>query len=141
MWIVSIILHLVVMTGVAPTATLPAAPEVEMTPPAADLAPEVKAFFGTWEGTWDGVLASRLVVEAIDATSARVVYAWADDPQGQFTGGWVRVTTQVRPDGTLQWGSDEQFSFTMAKDQRSIEGARQQGEHRSRVTMQKIERE
>jgi hypothetical protein len=43
-----------------------------MTPPAADLPPEVKAFFGTW----DGVLASRLVVEEIDATYARVVYAW-----------------------------------------------------------------
>jgi hypothetical protein len=46
-----------------------------MTPPAADLPPEVKAFFGTWEGTWDGVLASRLVVEEIDATYARVVDA------------------------------------------------------------------
>ena len=51
-----------------------------MMTPAVDLAPAVKAFFGTWEGTWDGVLASRLVVEAMDATSARIVYARADNP-------------------------------------------------------------
>ena len=57
MWIVGIILNIVVMTGLAPTATLPMAPELEMTTPAADLAPTVKAFFGTWEGTWDGGLA------------------------------------------------------------------------------------
>jgi hypothetical protein len=141
MWIVGIILTMVVMTGGAPTATLPTAPELEMMTPAADLAPTVKAFFGTWEGTGDGGLASRLVVEAIDATSARVVYAWADDPQGHFPGGWVRVTTQVLPEGALQWGSDEQFTFKMAEDHRSIEGARRKGGQMSRVTMQKIERE
>ena len=71
---------MVVMTAVAPTATLPTARELEMMTPAVDLAPAVKAFFGTWEGTWDGVLASRLVVEAMDATSARIVYARADNP-------------------------------------------------------------
>jgi hypothetical protein len=73
MWIFGIILSMVVMTGVASPATLPAPPELRMTPPAADLPAELTAFFGTWEGTWDGVLPSRLVVEEIDATSARVV--------------------------------------------------------------------
>ena len=73
-------------------------PEVRMTPPAADLPPEVKAFFGTW----DGVLASRLVVEEIDATYARVVYAWGDDPQERFKGGWSRITAKVLPGGALQ---------------------------------------
>jgi hypothetical protein len=102
MWIFSIILSVVIMGGAASAATLPAPPEVRMTPPAADLPPEVKAFFGTWEGTWDGVLASRLVVEEIDATYARVVYAWADDPQERFKGGWSRITAKVLPGGALQ---------------------------------------
>ena len=96
MWILSIILSMVVMTGVASAATLPAPPEVHMTTPAEDLPPEMKAFFGTWEGTWDGVPSSRLVVEEIDATSARVVYAWADVPQGRFTGGWSRIRAKMR---------------------------------------------
>jgi hypothetical protein len=95
----------------------------------------------TWEGTWDGVLSSRLVVEEIDATSARVVYAWADDPQGRFTGGWSRIRAKILPGGALQWGSDVKFVFKMAKDHRSIEGEREQAEHISLVTMQKIARE
>jgi hypothetical protein len=110
-------------------------------PPAADLPPEVKAFFGTWEGTWDGVLPSRLVVEEIDATSARVVYAWADHPQGRFKGGWSRVRASVLPGGTLQWGSDVKFTFKMTPDRRSIEGAREEAGHIALVTMQKLERE
>jgi hypothetical protein len=51
---------------------------------------------------WDGVLASGLVVEEIDATYARVVYAWADDPQERFKGGWSRITSKVLPGGALQ---------------------------------------
>jgi hypothetical protein len=141
MWIFGIIFSVVVMTGVTSAATLPAPPEIHMTTPATDLPPDVTAFFGTWEGIWDGGLASRLVVEEIDATSARVVYAWADDPQRHLKGGWVRVTTKVLPEGALQWGTDETFTFKMSKDHRSLEGEREQGEHISRVTMQKIERE
>jgi hypothetical protein len=141
MWIFGIILSMVVMTGVASPATLPAPPELRMTPPAADLPAELTAFFGTWEGTWDGVLPSRLVVEEIDATSARVVYAWADDPQERFKGGWSRMRAKVLPEGTLKWGADVKFTFKMAKDRRSIQGEREQAEHVSLVTMQKNERE
>jgi hypothetical protein len=141
MWIFSIILSVVIMGGAASAATLPAPPEVRMTPPAADLPPEVKAFFGTREGTWDGVLASRLVVEEIDATYARVVYAWANDPQERFKGGWSRITAKVLPGGALQEGSDVKFTFKMAKDRRSIEGERARAEHISLVTMQKIDQE
>ena len=50
----------------------------------------------------------------------------------------MRVTTQVLPEGALQWGSDEQFTFKMAEDHRSIEGARHKGGQMSRVTMQKM---
>jgi ABC-type uncharacterized transport system substrate-binding protein len=90
----------------APAATIPRLPEMHMTPPAADLPPAVAAFSGMWEGVWDGVLPSRLLVEAIDTASARLVYAWANHPQGLFKGGWVRVQAKVLPGGMLQWSSN-----------------------------------
>ena len=57
----------------------------------------VAAFSGTWEGAWDNALPSRLIVEKIDTESARVVFAWADHPQGRFQAGWSRV--QATPTG------------------------------------------
>jgi hypothetical protein len=94
-----------------------------------------------FSGTWDGVLPSHLVVEAIDMVSARVVYTWADHPQGRFKGGWMRIRTKVLPGGTLQWGSHVKFTFTIAKDRLSIKGEREEAEHISLVIMQRVERE
>ena len=141
MWTLSAMLTLVIIAG-APSATiLPAPPEVHMTVPAADLPPEVAAFSGTWEGAWDNVLPSRLVVEEIDTESARVVFAWADHPHGRFQAGWSRVRAKVLPGGTLQWGSGVKFTFTMARDRLSINGKWEEAEHSSTVMMKKIERE
>src|SRR5262249_16217281 len=114
----------------APAAAIPRPPEVHVTPPSADLPREVAAFSGTWEGVWNNVISSRLVVEDIHADSARVVYAWADSPQGRFPGGWMRVDAQVLPGGKLQWQSKESgatFTFTMAKDRMSLAGEREVG--------------
>jgi hypothetical protein len=141
MWTLSAILTLVLIGG-APSATiLPAPPELHITVPAANLPPEVAAFSGTWEGAWDDVLPSRLVVEEIDTESARVVYAWADHPQGRFQAGWSRVRVKVLPGGTLQWGSDGRFTFTMARDRLSINGKWEEAEHIATVIMKKIEPE
>jgi hypothetical protein len=112
-----------------------------MTPPAADLPREVAAFSGTWEGAWDSVLASRLVVESITADAARVVYAWADHPREWFKGGWARVDAKVFPRGKLQWQSRESkviFTFTLAKDWMSLTGEREEGGNVSTVIMKKI---
>jgi len=130
----------------AAAGTIPRPPEVRILPPAAHLPPEVATFSGTWEGVWGGGLPSRLVIEEIDMTSARVVYAWADHPQRPFPGGWVRVRAKVLPGGTLQWLSDVTFTFTMTKDRLSIEGERieselGEAEQRSTVIMKKVERE
>jgi hypothetical protein len=125
----------------APAAAVPRPPEVPMTPPAADLPREVAAFSGTWEGAWNSVVASRLVVESINADTARVVYAWADHPRGRFKGGWARVDAKVLPGGKLQWQSRESkaiFTFTMAKDRMSLEGEREEAGSVSAVLMKKI---
>jgi hypothetical protein len=141
MWTLSAILTLMFIGG-APSATiLPAPPELHITVPSAGLPPELAAFSGTWEGAWDDVLPSRLVVEEIDTESARVVYAWADHPQGRFQAGWSRVKAKVLPGGTLQWGSDGRFTFTMARDRLSINGKWEEADHLATVTMKKIERE
>src|SRR5262249_51815189 len=79
----------------APASAIPRPPEVHVTPPSADLPREVAAFSGTWEGAWDNVWSSRLVVEDIHADAARVVYAWADHPSGRVQGGWTRVDAKV----------------------------------------------
>ena len=121
---------------------IPRPPEVNLTPPATDLPPEIAAFSGTWEGLWNGVLPSRLVVESIDAESARVVYAWADYSGQCLKGGWVRVRATVRPGGKLLWGSEQRFTFTMAEDRMHIEGEREEpagGREISTVMMQKVQ--
>jgi putative ABC transport system substrate-binding protein len=120
------------------TVTVPGPPEVTITPPAADLSPELAAYSGTWEGAWGNVLKSRLIVEQIDAESARVVYAWADHPQGRFKGGWARVRAKVLPGGRLQWGDKVKFMFEMAQDRRSIAGKREQAGDVSTVIMRKV---
>ena len=118
--------------------TVPGPPEVTITPPAADLLPELAAYSGTWEGAWGNVLKSRLIVEKIDGESARVVYAWADHPQGRFKGGWARFRAKVLPGGKLQWGDKVKFMFEMAQDRMSIEGEREEAGHVSTVIMRKV---
>jgi serine/threonine protein kinase len=123
--------------------TVPWPPEMRITPPSAELPPEVAAFSGVWEGAWEGVLKSRLAVEKIDGQSARGLYAWADHPHGLFTGGWVRFKATVLPPGKLQWGtpwrgSEIKFTFAMAKDQMSIEGEREEGGNLAIVFMKKV---
>lgn len=128
--------------GTPSTVAMPGPPEVNMAPPAADLPPEVAAFSGTWEGPWNGVLPSRLVVESLDAESARVVYAWADYPGRCLKGGWVRVRATVLPGGKLLWGSESSFTFIMAEDRMHIAGEREEPAGRrniSTVVMKRVQ--
>jgi putative ABC transport system substrate-binding protein len=120
------------------TVPVPGPPEVTITPPAADLLPELAAYSGTWEGAWGNALKSRLVVEKIDAEAARVIYAWADHPQGRFKGGWTRVRAQVLPGGRLQWGDKVKFTFEMAQDRMSIAGEREEAGYIATVIMRKV---
>lgn len=118
-------------------ASLPT-PPVTMTPPAPDLAPELAAFSGTWEGIWDGVLLSRLIVERIDTTSARVVYIWDNQRDFGLQAGWGRYNANVVPPAKIQWGSNIRFTFTMSKDQMSIQGERETQGRVNTVTMKKV---
>jgi hypothetical protein len=117
---------------------LPTPTDIAVIPPASDLAPEIAAFSGTWEGVWDGVLPSRLIVERIDATSARVVYVWGTLP-GVVEPGWGRFRARVLPGGKIHWGSSVRFTFSMSKDRTSIAGEREaQDQTINTVTMKKV---
>ncbi len=121
-------------------AALPKPPDVAVTPPAPDLVPELAAFSGSWEGIWDGVLPSRLIVERIDAASARVVYIWGADPNGYFKAGYSRHNAKVLPGGKIEFGGSGRpyFVFTMSKDRTSISGERESQGRINTTTMKKV---
>jgi hypothetical protein len=137
-----LVLATLVLAGCASgglSVSLPTPGNVTVTSPASDLAPELAAFSGTWEGAWNGNLPSRLIVERIDATSARVVYIWGAGEGGAFPAGWYRFKASVFPGGKIQfqWGTIR-FFFTMSKDQTSIAGIRESPGGIDSVSMKKV---
>ena len=122
---------------------LPVPTDVAIIPPGSDLAPELAAFSGTWEGVWDGVLPSRLIIERIDATSARVVYIWGADPNGRFEAGYSRQNAKVLPGGKIEFGGSGRpyFVFTMSKDRSSIGGERESQGQINTTTMKKVDQQ
>jgi hypothetical protein len=119
-------------------ATAPGRPEVKITPPPADLAPELAAFSGIWEDGRDGVLPARLIVEKIQANWATIVYTWADDPTGNFKAGWARVRAKVLPDGTLRWGYPGKFTVKLVNGGTNIEGKKEQAGSLSTFALKKV---
>jgi hypothetical protein len=127
----SVLVFLVVLLT-ACAAALPVPTDVAIIPPGSDLAPELAAFSGTWEGLWEGQAPGRLIVERIDATSARIVIIWGT--------GYSRHKANVLPGGKIEFGGSGRpyFVFTMSKDRTSIGGER---EHQGRInttTMKKV---
>jgi hypothetical protein len=102
----------------------PLSDALQVTSPAFSLPPQVAAFSGAWEGQWGGVRPSRLVVESIDATTARVAYAIVSygNAQGALRPAAFRTDAVILPDGRLSWGSNSRFYFTMHDDLNSIDG-------------------
>lgn len=104
-----------------------------------DLKSEVAALVGVWEGKWDAVLPSRLIVEKIDAEWASIVYAWADDPQGRFGRGWTRLQARVGTDGTLRWGYPGLFTFEISEDYAALVGHTPREGRTAEVIMHRVE--
>ena len=70
---------------------------VTITPPAADLPPEVAALSGIWEGMWDGEFLCRLAVEELARDAAVVVYAWGDFPAVDARGAGAGAAPRCSP--------------------------------------------
>ena len=104
--------------------------------PEPGLAQRVAGFSGAWEGSWGGILPSRLIVERVTSSAAFIVYTWADHPQGRLRGGWSRTRADVSPDETLIWGQPSiRFAFTISDDLQSVSGIRDEAGAISRVVM------
>lgn len=77
---------------------------------------------GIWEGTWQGGLPTRLIVEAAEEGEVTVLYAWGVKSSGPLRGGWEQARAAVQPDGSIRWGHPGTFSFRLAPDGQSLEG-------------------
>lgn len=98
---------------------LPSSVKIISPPP--ELAPEIAAFSGVWEGRWDGVDAARIAIVQIDANQAFITYAFQNDSRTPTR------PAQVLPDRQLQWRYSDSpdagmYTFTMAPDLASIIG-------------------
>jgi hypothetical protein len=96
------------------------------------------SFSGIWEGSEDGVLPNRLVVEQIRPTWANIVYQWADSSTRHVRAGRERVLARMLPDGTLRWGYPVRFTLELADNGMSIKGRMERGGAASTFTLKKV---
>jgi hypothetical protein len=115
-------------TGVddPPCAPIDPFPEgVIISPPSVELPANVAAFSGAWQGTWENVRPSRLVIESIDVDQARIAYGIVGVGRQRGAGAPAsgRREATIAPDGRLTWGALAQFSFTISEDHQSLHGS------------------
>jgi len=110
-------------------------PEARIAPADAP-SPPLLRYVGTWEGSWEGVLPSRIVVEEIHPQWASLVYAWADHPVGTFKGGAARVRAKV-VDGKLRWPFPGHFTFEVSEDGQTLVGFAKQPTDTAMIVMKR----
>ncbi len=93
---------------------------------------------GTWEGTWSGGMAIRLVVETTSGGTAAVLYAWGDDLHVPLKGGWERVWAKILPDGSLHWGYPGQFILRLTADGHELDGEYGWGGQVARIRLRRV---
>ena len=103
--------------------------------PEEDLDPRLRALSGRWSGRWGGALASRLIVERIDAEEATVVYSWGDHPSGSFSRGWLRTKAHVLAGGGIRFGEPEVFTFEIDDEEQALRGTREDSGGTSMIVM------
>ena len=106
------------------TPAPPGTPELQITLPAPDLAPQLAALPGVWEAGQDGLAPSRVVVEQINETRATLLLIGPHHPPGYPKSGWERVRAQVHPDGRIEWGYPVRFTLRLAADGATLETTR-----------------
>ena len=101
--------------GSAMAAQVPLPRDFNIVPPSADLPKEIGAFSGRWEGTWDGLMETILIVEEIGPEKAKIIYAWADAPAWNVKQGYKRYIAEVISGGktTLNFIADNKAKFVV----------------------------
>lgn len=109
-----ILVLLLGLTGCATTSGGPWTPlpeqgtvsAINIIPPGPEVPPEIAAYSGTWEGTFDGSMAVTIVIEQITPPKVVAIYSWG--PGSNYIGGWTRVIGRVERDSVvLVWGQPE----------------------------------
>ncbi|MDP3014021.1 MAG: hypothetical protein Q8M92_07260 [Candidatus Subteraquimicrobiales bacterium] len=75
---------------------------VNIIPPGPDVPPQIAAYSGIWEGTWDNGRAVTVVIEQISLLKIIAIYSCGS--LGTSEEGWRRVIGRVENDSiVLQW--------------------------------------
>ena len=94
------------------------------------------ALSGSWEGTWNGFLSGRLVVEEIHGNWATIVYTWGDHQKSGGVGqGETRTRVKILPDGRLQLGA---LTFAPSEDGVHLVGRWEQAGLSATVVMTRV---
>jgi imidazolonepropionase-like amidohydrolase len=122
-------------TDVAGSASsIPLPGHIGIIPPAPEVGPAA-AFSGAWAGTWDGGVEHRLVVEAVEPPTARVVYAWG---RGAGQPGWIRVRGELA-EGTLTLTLPRPATVTYRRQpDGTLDATYDWAEGRSRAQMRRV---
>ena len=125
------------------TKEIPLPEDMEITVPQAGLPEGIAAFSGRWEGIWDGVLSSVLIVEKIDSDKATVIFAWGDCPGWHIDSGHKRYEARVIPGKKprIEFGGEggPEFVFEMEESLEAIQGTREFKDYQNKITMYKKE--
>lgn len=97
---------------------------VQITPPDPSLPANLAAYSGTWQGKWNGLRATRVGVESIDAASARLAISIVgfDDGQTSLRPATLRTAAEVLPDARLGFGTNPRTYFGINPNVDSIDG-------------------
>jgi hypothetical protein len=97
---------------------------LDISPPASAVTKSVAAFSGTWVGYWEDTLASTLVVEKIDQSSASIVYSWGTASSWDINRpGFVRAVGKISANGLLSatLPNRAEVIYKLTPDQQSLE--------------------
>lgn len=137
-WLACLLLIVVGIVVSGYSSLPPASPvEVQITPPKADVPPDVAAFSGVWEGEWNSRVPALLIIEQVRPTWATVLHFSSSHPDGQVYDRRERVKARVLPGGKLQWGVPGRVVLEIAANGTTLQGKRDRVGREDTITLLK----
>lgn len=100
--------------------------------------PRTAHVVGVWQGTWEEVLPSHLLVRDVTADRAGVLYLWEDARLNPAPYGGMRATARVSQ-GTLEWRGAGEYRFEPSPDGSRLVGTRRLLGNVARVEMRRLD--
>lgn len=117
----------------------PISDTINIVTPPQSMGEDIARLSGHWAGIGDFQIAGQLVVEEIDSTSATVIYAWGDHPDGYFERGWVRKSANINSTGEIEISLGEAFvTFKLDKTEDILIGDYRIGEGKSKLIFERV---